>query len=52
MWKLIKKLFKAILRLLKNVICFNGEFKKDLNDVVIKSKELWKELIDLVKYTK
>ena len=52
MWKLIKKLFKAIWRLLKNVICFNGEFKQDVKDVVIKSKELWKELKDLLKYTK
>lgn len=52
MWKLIKKLFKAILRLLKNVLLLNGEFKKDLNDVVIKFKELWIEIKDLVKYTK
>lgn len=52
MWKLIKKLFKAIGRLLKNVLLLNGEFKQDLKDVVIKAKELWKELKDLVKYTK
>lgn len=52
MWKLIKKLFKAIGRLLKNVLLLNGEFKQDLKDVVIKLKELWKELKDLVKYTK
>lgn len=52
MWKLIKKLFKAIGRLLKNALMFNGEFKKDLNDVIIKLKELWTELKDLLKYTK
>lgn len=52
MWKLIKKLFKAIGRLLKNVLLLNGEFKKDLNDVVVKFKELWVELKDLFKYTK
>lgn len=52
MWKLIKKLFKAIGRLLKNVLLLNGEFKQDLKDVVIKSQELWKEIKDLVKYTK
>lgn len=52
MWKLIKKLFKAIGRLLKNVLLLNGEFKKDLNDVVVKFKELWVELKDLLKYTK
>ena len=52
MWKLIKKLFKAIGRLLKNVLMFNGEFKQDVHDVKIKLLELWEELKDLVKYTK
>lgn len=52
MWKLIKKLFKAIGRLLKNVLLLNGEFKQDLIDVKIKLQELWKEIMDLVKYTK
>lgn len=52
MWKLIKKLFKSIGRLLKNVLLLNGEFKQDLIDVKIKLQELLKEIKDLVKYTK
>lgn len=52
MKKKIIKLFKLIGRLLKNVLTFNGEFKQDLMDVKVKLAELWKEIKDLIKYTK
>ena len=52
MKKKVIKLFKAIGRLLKNILMLNGEFKQDVRDVKIKLVELWNEIKDLFKYMK
>ena len=52
MWKIIKSIFKRLWKICKNIFTYNGDFKKDLDEVIQKFKELWKELKDLVKYTK
>lgn len=50
MWKITKQIFSKLLRIFKNIFTYNGEFKKDLDDVKMKFKELWNELRDLRKY--
>ena len=52
MLKIIKSIFKKLWKICKNIFTYNGEFKKDLDEVVVKFKELWTELKDLLKYTK
>lgn len=52
MWKIIKSIFKKLWKICKNIFTYNGEFKKDLDEVVVKFKELWTKLKDLLKYTK